>query len=194
MLLLLALSTTIVRPTLEFTSRRASLHRSAAADPLVHRVPNGTHRFLAGAVMLGDRSVRGRKGAEAAAQKLVDNGDAATLEEAYSLQGRRGAEAAAQSLVDSGDAATLEEARSLLGRMGAKAAAQKLVDSGDAARSHPPADELTKPALTQIILRPMQNVPGQHLVAPSCHSAAQPAAATTTSRATLDDMKLEEAG
>ena len=38
MLLLLALSTTIVRPTLEFTSRRASLHRSAAADPLVHRV------------------------------------------------------------------------------------------------------------------------------------------------------------
>ena len=123
MLLLLALSTTIVRPTLEFTSRRASLHRSAAADALVHRVPDGTHRFL-GAVMLGDRSVRGRRGAEAAAQKLVDNGDAATLEEAYSLQGRRGAEAAAQSLVDSGDAATLEEARSLLGRMGAKAAAQ----------------------------------------------------------------------
>jgi len=38
MLLLLALSTTIVRPTLEFTSRRASLHRSAAAGPLVHRV------------------------------------------------------------------------------------------------------------------------------------------------------------
>ena len=58
MLLLLALSTTIVRPTLEFTSRRASLHRSAAADPLVHRIPDGTHR-RAGSVMLGDLSMRG---------------------------------------------------------------------------------------------------------------------------------------
>jgi hypothetical protein len=82
MLLLLALSTTIVRPTLEFTSRRASLHRSAAADSLVHRVyfPDGANR-RSGSVMLGDRSVRGRKGAAAAAQKLVDNGDAARFDE-----------------------------------------------------------------------------------------------------------------
>ena len=38
----------------------------------------------------------GRKGAEVAAQKLVDSGDAATLKEAYSLQARIGARAAAQ--------------------------------------------------------------------------------------------------
>ena len=110
MLLLLALSTTIVRPTLEITSRRASLHRSEAADSLVHRVyfPDGANR-RSGSVMLGDRSVRGRKGAAAAAQKLVDSGDAATLKEAYSLQARIGARAAAQKRVDSGEAATRQE-------------------------------------------------------------------------------------
>ena len=48
MLLLLALSTTIVRPTLEFTSRRASLHRSAAADSLVHRVEMSADGFSEG--------------------------------------------------------------------------------------------------------------------------------------------------
>ena len=75
----------------------------------------------------------GRRGAEVAAQKLVDSGDAATLKEAYSLQARIGARAAAQKRVDSGEAATLQEGYSLQGRKGAEVAAQKLVDSGEAA-------------------------------------------------------------
>ena len=77
--------------------------------------------------------MQGRKGAEVAAQKLVDSGEAATLKEAYSLRARKAAEAAAQIIVDSGEAATLEEAWSMIGRKGAEAAAQKLVDSGEAA-------------------------------------------------------------
>ena len=104
-------------------------------------------------MLLADQRRDGRKQIEAAAQKLVDRGEAATLQEAIRLQasraraafdakyskeeqsvlGRKAYEAAAQNLVDSGDAATLEEAFTLQARKGKKASAQKAVDRGEAA-------------------------------------------------------------
>ena len=88
------------------------------------------------------------KGAKAAAQKFIDSGEAATVEEALrlhaasvraaydakysteeqSVMGRKAKEAAGKKLIASGKAATLEEAYTLLGRRGAEAMAQKLVD------------------------------------------------------------------
>ena len=52
----------------------------------------------------------GRKGAEQAGRKLMDSGEASTMEEALSLNGRRGYSAALQKLISSGEATTMDEA------------------------------------------------------------------------------------
>ena len=75
----------------------------------------------------------GRLGYAAALEKLVESGEAATMEEAAQVLGKQGHAAALQKMVDRGEAATLEEAQQVLSKRGRTATLQKIVDRGEAA-------------------------------------------------------------
>ena len=75
----------------------------------------------------------GRSGHAASLQKIIDRGEAATLEEAQLAFSRQGHAAALWSLVDRGEAETLEEAQLVLSRKGNAVALQNMVDRGEAA-------------------------------------------------------------
>ena len=74
-----------------------------------------------------------QEGSASSWQKLVDSGEAATLEEAGKILSKRAYDARRQKLADSGEAATLEEAGKILNKRDREARRQKLVDSGEAA-------------------------------------------------------------
>ena len=110
---LLLLSTAILHP------HHANVHCRAATTARVQL------HATEPAMVADERRRKGRNVAELAAQKLVDRGEAATVEEGIRLQAARARAAY--------EAKYTKEERAALSRKGTEVAAQKLVDSGDAA-------------------------------------------------------------